>query len=112
MTRRPFARESCSRGASSGTMPYFEGPNSALWVDIRNITTYRASSLRIRKAAMPSSMAPISSALEITMMSRLLCRSASTPEPAEKSRKGSTKTTPLIPMTRAADSGPRSAMMK
>lgn len=93
-------------------MPYFDGPNRALWVAIRNSTAYSPVSLFRLKASTASKAMPSSLPFRAKMMRVLLSRSARDPANGEKSRKGITNSAPARAATPVAFSGPLSAIRK
>ena len=86
---RPLPQESFFSGNSSGSRPYLDGPKNELWTPIKNTQPSSNGIWFHQKPASARSITPISKIFTLTLIVRLLKRSAKKPPAMENRMNGS-----------------------
>ena len=86
---RPLPQDNFRSGNNSGRRPYLEGPKNELWTPIKNTQPSSTGIWFHQKPASARSITPISKIFTLTLMVRLLKRSARKPPAIENRMNGS-----------------------
>ncbi len=97
----PLPHESSFSGSSSGSSPYFDGPNSAACVLARNTAAASSQMFCSERPAVANTITPISIHFVPIVTDRLLYRSARYPPAIEKKMNGTANRPPITRMRKS-----------
>ena len=87
-SNRPLPHDNFRSGSNSGRRPYLEGPKNELWTPIKNTQPNSIGIWFHQKPASARSITPISKIFTLTLIVRLLKRSAKNPPAIENKMNG------------------------